>query len=100
MKKAGFVSAVLLGLASVFASAPVSVDGFAERFDSLIAMGTPSNRISAADCGMVNGFATFNGWIGDVAEVQRERPPRLPDDDRAAPVSPAHLIFPHEADVG
>lgn len=70
MKKAGFVSAVLLGLASVFASAPVSVDGFAERFDSLIAMGTPSNRISAADCGMVNGFATFNGWIGDVAEVR------------------------------
>ena len=25
---------------------------------------------SAADCGMVNGLVTFNGWIGDVAEVR------------------------------
>ncbi len=43
---------------------------FAERFDSLIAIGAPSNRISAADCGLVNGYVTFNGWIEDVAELR------------------------------
>ena len=70
MKIIGFVSVALLNFASVVASVPNSVDRFAERFDSLIAMGMPSNRISAADCGMVNGLVTFNGWIGDVAEVR------------------------------
>ena len=43
---------------------------FAERADALFAIGTPSNRIGAADCGLVNGHVTFNGWLTDVAEVR------------------------------
>ena len=43
---------------------------FADRFDSLIAIGTPSNRISAADCGLVNGHVTFNGRIDDTTEMR------------------------------
>jgi len=43
---------------------------FAERMDEAFAIGTPSNRIGAADCGLVNGFATFNGWIKSATEVR------------------------------
>ena len=43
---------------------------FAERMDEAFAIGTPSNRIGAADCGLVNGFATFNGWIESATEVR------------------------------
>ena len=54
---------------TVFSSAS-EIEDFVERFDALIAIGTPSNRISAADCGLVNGYVTFNGWIEDVAELR------------------------------
>ena len=43
---------------------------FAERADALFAIGSPENRMSPADCGLVNGHVTFRGWLTDVAEVR------------------------------
>ena len=58
---------IFYSLFSVVLAGEVS---FAERADALFAIGSPTNRISPADCGLVNGHITFNGWLGDAAEVR------------------------------
>ncbi len=62
---------ISIALATVPMLAAVAQEpSFAERADALFAIGSPANRISPADCGLVNGHVTFNGWLTDVAEVR------------------------------
>lgn len=51
-------------------SARAAEPSFAETANSLFAIGSPSNRISPSDCGLVNGHISFNGWLDDVGAVR------------------------------
>ena len=57
-------------LAAIAAMPAAAEPSFAERADALFAIGSPSNRISPVDCGLVNGHISLNGWLEDVAEVR------------------------------
>jgi len=69
MKRLAAAAAVLCVVLSA-RNLPAAESSGAVRADALFALDGKDNRIAAADCGLVNGHVTFNGWLEDVAQIK------------------------------